>query len=174
MSKQVLLRKWLVLGMGGVLLLALAVLLGTGVWTMVGDDAGPPTVSADDDGFTNESIEGAWGFSASGTVLPPALPAATPVAAVGIMTFDGDGGCSITDQINIGGAAVPPVGFRTSTTCSYAVNSDGTGTISVLFSGDPGPIPLTFVIVDDAEEIRFIRTDLGVASGVAKRQNDDD
>jgi hypothetical protein len=117
-------------------------------------------------GFTDKRIQGDWGFSAAGTILPPALPAATPAAAVGIMAFDGMGGCSITDTINIGGTSAS----RTSTTCTYSVNPDGSGSLSALFPGDPGPTPLSFVMVDNAKEIRFIRTDLGVASGVARRQ----
>lgn len=117
-------------------------------------------------GFTNQRIRGNWGFSAAGTILPPALPATTPAAAVGIMTFDGTGGCSITDTINIGGMSAS----RTSTTCTYSVYPDGSGSLSALFPGDPGPTPLSFVIVGNAKEIRFIRTDLGVASGVASRQ----
>lgn len=117
-------------------------------------------------GYTNKRIHGNWGFSASGTIVPPALPAATPAAAVGIITFDGEGGCSISDTINIGGTSAS----RTSTTCTYSVNPDGSGSLSALFPGDPGPTPLSFVIVDNAKEIRFIRTDLGVASGVASRQ----
>ncbi len=154
----------------GIVVVALAVLFSVGTLLAT------PSVADDDDDFTNESIEGDWGFSASGTIVPPAVPTNTPAAAVGIMSFDGTGGCSFTDQINIGGAAIPPVGFRTSIDCSYAVNSNGTGTVSVTFPGDPGPTPLTFVIIDGEEEFRFIRTDLGVAEGLAKRQEggDDD
>jgi hypothetical protein len=117
-------------------------------------------------GFTDESIRGTWGFSASGTIVPPAVPAATPAVAAGIMRFDGTGGCSIADTINIGGASA----FRTSTICSYSVTPNGMGSIQALFPGDPGPTPLSFVIVDEKSEIRFIRTDLGVASGVVRRQ----
>ena len=117
--------------------------------------------------FTDESIEGVWGFSAAGTIVPPALPAATPAVAVGTMTFDGDQGCSISDTINIGGNVM----YRTSAQCTYAVNADGTGSISAFFAGDPGPTPLDFVIVNDEEELRFIRSDLGIASGVAKLQD---
>ncbi len=120
-----------------------------------------------DDEFSAESIDGVWGFSAAGTIVPPAFPAPTAAVAVGTMTFDGDGYCSISDTINIGGT----VASRTSTTCSYTVNGDGTGSISVSFPGDPGPTPLDFVIVNDEEELRFIRSDLGVASGVAKLQD---
>lgn len=122
--------------------------------------------SAQAAGFTNKSIQGDWGFSAAGTIVPPALPVAAPAAAVGIMTFDGMGGCSISDTINIGGTSAS----RTSSTCTYSVNADGSGSLSALFPGDPGPTPLSFVIVDNRTEIRFIRTDLGVASGVARRQ----
>jgi len=119
--------------------------------------------------FTVRSLSGAFGFSAAGTVVPPALPVATPAAAVGTMTFDRNGACVISDTINIGGMSAS----RTSTTCAYTVNQDGTGSISTLFPGDPGPIPLSFVIVNQENEIRFIRTDLGVATGVAKKQNRD-
>ena len=132
------------------------------------------SVLADEDDFTIESMEGTWGFSASGTILPPALPADTPAVAVGIMTFYDNGECVITDQLNIGGSAIPPASFRTSSLCSFSVNPNGTGTISVLFPGDIFPTPLSFVIVNDEEEFRFIRTDAGVASGVAKRQGNDD
>jgi len=120
--------------------------------------------------FTAGNLSGVFGFSAAGTIVPPAVPVATPAVAAGTMTFDRQGGCVISDTINIGGMSA----FRTSTACAYAVNQDGTGSISVLFPGDPGPTPLSFVIVNRENEIRFIRTDLGVASGVAKKQNRDD
>ena len=120
--------------------------------------------------FTVSSLSGVFGFSAAGTIVPPAFPVATPAVAAGTMTFDRQGGCVISDTINIGGMS----SFRTSTACAYAVNQDGTGSISVLFPGDPSPTPLSFVIVNRENEIRFIRTDLGVASGVARKQNRDD
>jgi len=79
----------------------------------------------------------------------------------------------VFDTINIGGTAIPPSPPpRESETCEYDVFPNGFGTILVTFDGDPGPTPLSFVIVDGGNEIRFIRTDLGVASGVAKRQGD--
>lgn len=129
-----------------------------------------PSTSDASQAFSNRSVRGTWGFSASGTIVPPALPSATPAVAVGIIKFDGNGECTFTDQINIGGNAIPSTGFRTSSSCDYSVSSDGTGTIGVSFPGDPGPTPLTFVIVDEGKELHFIRTDAGVANGVAKRQ----
>ena len=123
--------------------------------------------SADNPGFTDQTIAGAWGFSASGTIVPPAFPAPTPAVAVGIMEFDGAGLCVISDTINIGGLSLS----RVSDICDYAVDPEGTGRISTQFPGDPGPVPLSFVLVDDANGFHFVRTDLGVASGTAERQN---
>lgn len=127
---------------------------------------------ADDGGdklvFTDETVEGKWGFSASGTIVPPAFPAPTPAVAVGIVEFDGGGHCVFTDTVNIGGQSLFS---RTSVSCDYQVNPDGSGTISVQFFGEPGPVPLSFALVNNANTFRFIRTDLGVASGVAERQS---
>ena len=124
------------------------------------------TVAVSSERFSDRSLRGDWGFSADGAIVPPAFPAPVPAVAVGTMHFDGDGGCEISDTINIGGT----VASRTSTACSYTVGDDGTGEIVAEFPGDPFPVPLSFVIVDNKREFRFIRTDLGVASGVAKRQ----
>jgi len=121
--------------------------------------------AADEAQFTNQSLQGKWAFSASGTIVPPATPQPTPAMALGIMSFDGNGGCSITDTINIGGASLS----RSSSSCTYAVDPDGQGSLTVQFPGDPGPTPLALVLVNNVE-FRFIRKDLGVASGVASRQ----
>ena len=146
-----------------VLVLAVAVIAGSMIMAQVPAD--------DDDGdrvFTNESIKGRWGFSAQGTVLPPAVPVPTLAAAVGIVDFDGVGGCSITDTVNLGGTKIGPL---TTKTCTYSVNSNGTGTLSFAFPDDPGPTPVSFVIMDNMKEIRDIRTDqFAVAVGIFKRQ----
>ena len=127
----------------------------------------PATAGNDDDpAFSNRTIEGSWGFVASGTILPPATPSPTPAVAVGILEFDGAGFCVIADTINIGGAS----SSRTSDGCEYAVDPDGRGTLEAQFPGEPGPVPLSFVVIDNANALHFIRTDLGVASGLAERQ----
>ncbi len=132
--------------------------------------AGPALADhgGDELAFTDKTIQGKWGFSASGTIVPPALPGPTSVVAVGIMAFDGGGLCVITDTINIGGQSIFS---RTSESCAYQVNPDGNGTLSAQFAGDPGPVPLSFTLVNNANKFRFIRTDLGIASGVAERQS---
>jgi hypothetical protein len=126
--------------------------------------SGGPRIQAQDPQFGPESIRGNWGFSAQGIIVPPAAPQPIPAVAMGIMTFNRDGNCSISDTININGTSAS----RSSLTCTFAVNPDGTGSIEATFPGDPGPTPLSFVIADHKSEIRFIRTDLGVAAGVAK------
>lgn len=130
--------------------------------------AGPAAAHGDDwSGFTDQSLTGNWGFSASGVIVPPAVPAHVHAAAVGIMTFDGAGGCVISDTINLDGQTFAD---RQSTACSYQVNEDGTGTITAQFASEPFPVPLSFVIVGHGHGFRFIRTDAGVASGEAQRQ----
>ncbi|HEX9604269.1 MAG TPA: hypothetical protein VF973_11005, partial [Myxococcales bacterium] len=93
-----------------------------------------------------------------------------PAVAAGIFTFDGSGGCTVTDTLNIG--VIGAIGPRVSTSCGYAVNPDGTGTLTVVFPPPlDAPVPLSFVIVDNRKEFHFIRTDRGaVAAGIARRQ----
>lgn len=132
--------------------------------------AGPAAAGHDEarPAFTDGSLTGSWGFSASGVIVPPALPAPTHVAAVGVMKFDGAGACVITDTINFGGESIP---HRRSLDCAYQVNPDGSGTITAQFTGEPGPVPLSFVITDRARGLHFIRTDPGIAAGMAQRQH---
>ena len=117
--------------------------------------------------FTNKSIEGRWGFSAQGTILPPTLPDATPAAAVGTMNFDGSGGCSITDTENIGGFIIGP---QTTETCVYSVNPDGTGTLSFTFPGDPEPGLVAFVMVNKREVFDIRADSVAVATAVWKKR----
>jgi hypothetical protein len=128
--------------------------------------------------YSEKDLNGVFAFSAQGTIYPdlsnPSL--ALAAAGVGLFTFDGAGGCTVVDQLNIGSTGLEPAtGFRTSTSCDYAVDPDGTGTLESSFGGNPGdvngPSSITFVIGDKgpATEIRFIRGDPGaVAEGVAR------
>jgi hypothetical protein len=136
-----------------------------------------PTALASSVKFTDGDLDGVFAFSAEGT-LYPSFPDSSPAlwtAAVGLYTFDGAGGCTVVDQLNIASLGlVPPTGFRRSTSCQYTVNEDGTGTLEASFGGDVGDIngpgSLTFAIVDKGE-IRFIRADPGaVGTGVARKR----
>jgi hypothetical protein len=111
--------------------------------------------------FALRSLRGTWGFSASGTL------AGAPAAAVGLVTFDGAGGCVESARLNAGGVVIA----LTSVQCSYTVNSDGSGSLNVTFA-PAGQFTADLVILD-AGEFHFIVSDptaTTVASGVAKTQ----
>jgi hypothetical protein len=129
----------------------------------------PPDAGADSSKaeFSERSIQGTWGFSGeSGMVVPPAVPQPVPTAAMGIVVFDGKGGCSVTSTVNVNGTILGPL---TSLTCTYSVNADGTGTSVAEFAGQPLST-VAFVIVDRNREIRFINTTPIVAGFTARRQ----
>jgi hypothetical protein len=120
-------------------------------------------------GFSNTTIEGFWGYNSSFAMfLPPNVPERLPFVAMGRIHFDGQGGCSVTALGNLDGQTIG----STSTSCTYAVNADGTGTSEAVFPGTPiqGPIPVAFVIVDRGHEIRFMNTRFIVGTFTARRQ----
>ena len=120
-------------------------------------------------GFTLRSLKGVYGFSGSGTLGDGAVQA----AVVGLNSFDGAGGCDITARFNNGGTVVS----LTTAVCTYTVNRNGTGMITVTFNELPIPFMSDFVIVDHAKELLFVLSDVSqttVASGVAKRQASND
>ncbi|HLB71897.1 MAG: hypothetical protein OIN88_00060 [Candidatus Methanoperedens sp.] len=115
--------------------------------------------------FTNKSIEGTWGFSGSGTII-----GVGPAVAVGLSTFDGNGGCSLKEDFN------SPSGLETLTSvaCTYKVNPDGTGTSTATFRPPLASSTISFVILNEGSEIQAITIDPGViASLVFKRQSED-
>lgn len=125
-------------------------------------------------GFSKKDIEGTYGFSAQGFVIPP--PTGEPLNAVslGILGFYRDGSRAFTIAAN----GESPGGFTPPTvaeSCHFDLHSNGLGTILIedhSLNGFTGTIPLSFVVVAGGNEIRFIRTDIvGIAEGVATRQN---
>ncbi len=130
---------------------------------------GTAAVAQADGGFTAESLAGTWAFTADGTIVPPAVPSATPVALVGIATFEENGQCSLTDFLNIGGTSFT----TTSITCTLTVNADGTGTLEADFGGLFSPEVLNIVAVNK-DELLVVRTDAIVARGSFKRQAHDE
>jgi hypothetical protein len=161
------LQRW---GLTGVALLASWLVLGLNVAQAQSD-------------FGNDDLDDSWGLSASGTITAEGLPfpLGTPLFAVGRVTFDGAGGCTAIDQVNIGGTILPaPASFRTTAgdgSCTYTVNADGTGFMSVTFGPSqplPGTIDITFVLVDD-DVLRFITTNTpGFSARGSLEEQDDD
>jgi hypothetical protein len=119
--------------------------------------------------FSLHSLQGGWGFNADGRL------GGNPAAATGLINFDGSGHCSETATINANGVVVA-LTTAAGGSCSYTVNADGTGSLSVTFVGGASFVA-NFVIVDSKREFRFIVSDPvsanggTVASGVAKRQD---
>lgn len=117
--------------------------------------------------FSARTLRGVYGFAGSGTLAGGAMQA----AIAGLNSFDRAGGCTIAARLNAGGI----VYSVSSTSCSYAVDPDGTGSLRTILTGAPFPLPefrSDFVIVDNAQEIHVLSDESGgtVASGVSTRQ----
>jgi len=116
-----------------------------------------------------KTVNGSYGISTTGWIVS-AGPIG-PVADVGVITFDGNGGVSQTTTVSLNGMIVPT---RTSLSGSYEVNSeDCTGSINLTLPGPTGPITSTshMVIVNHGKELRTIVTGTGrVLAGTAERQ----
>ncbi len=152
----------------GLTTLGLAALFATGF--MVATSTFADNDDDEDDGpmFTDRSVEGDWGWSGAGTLVFPVDSEQVPTVGLGTTTFDGEGGCSVTSIVNVDGTIFGPVD---SDTCTYSVNPDGTGSSVATFSEPPliGEAPVTFVIVDEKREIRFIQNNQFVVTFIAKR-----
>ena len=121
-------------------------------------------------GISARSIIGTYGFSGAGTLAAGAVQA----GVVGLTTFGRGGRCRIAVKINAVPLVPQPV-LVNSTSCTYTLNADGTGTQDVTFDNPifAGPFHSDFVVVDDGEELPFMLSDgTGgtVATGVARRQ----
>ena len=136
--------------------------------------------------FKNRDIRGNWGFSATADIVG-AVPGRCPglganaisppckLVAVGIFSFRKNGKCSLNVRMGVDGLTLPPHGQGVVSTdapggvCDFEVRPDGTGSIHEHFPDNP-LVTLDFVITDHKREIRFIRRDVVMASGVMKRQ----
>jgi hypothetical protein len=119
--------------------------------------------------FNNRSIKGSWGFNSPvGYVVPPGAPQPVPFVGLGRISFDGEGGCAVENVVNFSGQTTR---FK-SASCHYSVSPDGMGSAEANFPGAPvpGPVPLSFIIVDGGRELRAIDTNFIVTSFSAVRQ----
>ncbi|MEO8592585.1 MAG: hypothetical protein ABI759_04615 [Candidatus Solibacter sp.] len=124
-----------------------------------------PAARADDKGCSNATLSGTFSQKGTGVIVTPA-EIAGPIANVGTLTFDGRGGVTGALINSLNGTIVPATEKGT-----YHVNSDCTGTYTVLIS----PLGITanayFVIDNMANEIQILTTDPGVVIVcVARRQ----
>jgi hypothetical protein len=107
---------------------------------------------------SNATLRGSFGYTATGTLLPAAVPApfAGPFGEIGRQTFDGNGNTTATATINANGNII-----NVTIQGTYTVNPDCTGSMTRNVS----PLDVTahddLVIDDDGVELRTIATDPG-------------
>jgi len=130
-----------------VMLLGLA-----GLWLLT---VGMPGTAAAEPLFSNQSLHGAYGFSSTGTLF------GDPGIAVGRTTFDGQGLCTLVIRFNI--AATGGTEPIDATACTYGVQPDGTGTLTVAIPG-LGTFTIAFVLVDHGKELHTISLDPGIST----------
>ena len=123
--------------------------------------------------YSNASLTGVYGYSTGGELLGPSNPSNnttnTPVDAVGVMWFGGDGTFKFHDTANVGGIIIQRGTAGNPIIGTYTVDPDGTGTMRWFSNG--ANHTLAFAIVDGGRELRFENADSTAASrGVAKKQ----
>ena len=131
-------------------------------------------------GFSVRDVQGPTAFAFDGfvNVGTVAAPIMAPAAAVGRFVADGRG--HLNDGVRtlvVGGAVVggttPPTSFLQTFTCSYTVNSNGTGnaTCVVMTGHVPSDETFDFVIVERKKEAYFTATTPGATlRGATKLQ----
>jgi hypothetical protein len=117
-----------------------------------------PRAHAIDHKCSNATLQGSYGYTATGTLLPAGAPPpfAGPFGEVGRQTFDGNGNTSGTATLSANGNSA-----NITVTGTYTVNPDCTGSMTV----NVAPLGVTthadFVIDNDGLQIRTISTDVG-------------
>jgi hypothetical protein len=114
---------------------------------------------------TQDNLEGAYGYAFTGPLV-----GVGPVAAVGLASFDGEGGLTAKDTVSTNGKIVRRTGRGT-----YVVNANCTGSAKI--GDDFGEFMFNFMIIPDSggPEFSFIVTNQGtVQTGVALKTGDDE
>ena len=114
------------------------------------------------------TLKGSFGYSSTGTLLKNYVlpPFAGPFAEVGIQSFDGSGGTSATATLSSNGNIVP-----VTVTGTYTVNSDCTGTVTLLISPFDATVHADLVIDKNGNAFQAIETEPGlIVTRMAWRQ----
>jgi hypothetical protein len=108
-------------------------------------------------------LTGSYGFTASAPYT--GANNSGPLAIVGVITFDGAGNLMGNETLVQPDTSPNATTVQTQTVRfagQYTVNSDGTGTLTVIVPNGP-TIPISFVITDGGSSLMFVET--GSASG---------
>jgi hypothetical protein len=117
---------------------------------------------------SNRTLSGTYGYSAQGQVLPaPGL--AFPFTSTGRATFDGTGNVSWVEHTVIGGAQ-QGADWTPSTSGTYTVNSDCTGTMVVITPNSPVPLNIFISLAQHGKQFYSVVNGNAI-SGVWTRLN---
>jgi hypothetical protein len=106
---------------------------------------------------SNASLQGSFGFTATGTVFALPAPFSGPFAEIGRQTFDGNGNTTATATVSANGNIVKGVTVEG----TYVVNADCTGSMTLYILPFGSTVDLDFVIDDDLTELRALVTGTG-------------
>ena len=133
----------------------ITIVLGAAAIVMVGTQSQhtPPglaaVVQAARTGCSKGSLRGNYGFQISGTIV-----GFGPIGGIALVTFDGEGNFTQTDNVTVNGFPNVPANRPGSGT--YDVNSDCTGTQTLNSGGQVSHT--TFVLADNGKEVFDIVT----------------
>lgn len=113
-------------------------------------------VAVADEGCTNASVQGAYGFADQGQAFTAAGTEAAEIAAAGRIVFDGNGGLTGTEWESLNGA-ITTIPFNG----EYSVQPDCTGR-TVIHDGQTAH--LRFMLVERGQESNYFITDPGVVA----------
>lgn len=119
--------------------------------------AASSTVTAHARECTNSTIKGDYAFTIHGQILTPGGPLL--VDGIAKTTFDGDGALTQIAAVAINGN-IPLI--WSPSTGTYTVNSDCTGTMTLLIPDQP-PLHLAILVSDSGDLIHTVVTDPGFA-----------
>jgi hypothetical protein len=119
----------------------------------------PNARAAETEICSNASLQGGFGYTSIGTLLPAYVPPpfAGPFAEVGKQTFDGKGDTQATATLSANGN-IQPVTIQG----TYTVNADCTGSMTLYVLPFESTVHADFVIERNGAELRAIVTDSGV------------
>ncbi len=108
---------------------------------------------------SDSTIRGTYAFTLHGTIF---LPDGSTLLIDGIakQTYDGDGNMTQVDAVATNGVLTP--GWR-SGTGTYSVNSDCTGTLTIMIPG-LSDLHVQFIVAQSGNTIHQVVTDPGVAT----------
>ncbi len=151
------------------LCLSIALALGCAPSASAQQDSDQPP--SDNPQCTDKNLQGRYGYTMSGWLVGPLRP----VAAVGVLTFDGEGILNAQDTFNNSVA----ISRHTTGVGTYTVNPNCTGSASIDLTSDPNSPPIDlehlqfdFMIIPgtNGSEFSLIVTNSGtVETGVAQR-----